>query len=121
MKTNCTTCNTSGRETVVMDISNTHAQIVDYLARLSYEMESHKNVIAELIERHKDDTSFIDAPLFKKYHERYEDACAAFQLGQNEFTETCIPKEFLTNPTAIWNLEYATYKLTITYDSASVK
>lgn len=104
------------RKIVVINLENTHKELVDYLARLAYEVQGSKDVIAELIERNKDNVSFLDSPIFKEYHRRFEETTAAYQIAQNEFAEAALPEEFKQNPRAVWTLTYNTYELKIEYD-----
>lgn len=109
----CATCNTTKTNKVVDLSEDTNAvELVNYLARLSYESEANKQVIAELIERHKDDEDFIDSALFKKYHKRYEESFAAYKLAQDEFSKTIVPK-YSEKVNATWNLEFNDYRLTL--------
>lgn len=104
------------RKIEIINLENTHKEVVDYLARLAYEVQANKDVIAELIERNKDNVSFLDSPIFKEYHNRFEKAVGAFKIAQDEFGNVNIPLEFKNNPTAIWTLTYNTYELKIEYN-----
>ena len=68
-----------------INLENTHKYVVDYLARLAYEVQANKDIIAELIERNKDNVTFLNSPIFKEYHKRFEDALASYKIGQDEF------------------------------------
>ena len=104
------------KKSVIINLENTKREAVDYLARLAYELQANKDVIAELIERNKDNVSFLDSPIFKEYHHRFEKAVGAFKIAQDEFGDANIPSEFKNNPTAVWTLTYNTYDLKIEYD-----
>ena len=99
-----------------INLELTHKDIVDYLARLSYEVQANKNVIAELIERNQDNVSFLDTPIFKEYHKRFEDAIASYNIAQNEFSKNVIPEKFKEINNASWSLTYDTYELKIEYE-----
>lgn len=101
-------------------IDGKEKEAVDYLSRLSYECESHKSVVASLIDSHKTDETFIDTPLFKKYHERYEKALSSFQVAKDTFSINNVPKyvkEAGKDPNVVvdWNLDFNNYKLTLTF------
>ena len=99
-----------------INLENTHKDVVDYLARLAYEVQANKDIIAELIERNKDNVTFLNSPIFKEYHKRFEDALAAYKIAQDEFTMNVLPEKYKNNPTAMWKLTYNTYELSIEYN-----
>ena len=100
----------------VINLENTHKDVVDYLARLAYEVQANKDIIAELIERNKDNIAFLNSPIFKEYHKRFEDALASYKVAQDEFANIALPDKFKNNPTAMWKLTYNTYELSIEYN-----
>jgi len=99
-----------------INLENTHKDMVDYLARLSYEVQANKDVIAELIERNKNNISFLDSPIFKEYHKRFENAVASYNIAQDEFAKEVIPEKFRGNSHVIWSLTYNTYNLQFEYE-----
>jgi len=99
-----------------INLESTHKEVVDYLARLAYEIQANKNVIAELIERNKDNVSFLDSSIFKEYHKRFESTIASYDFAKNEFSKSVLPKKFQTNINAFWDLTYDTYELKIEYE-----
>ena len=56
------------RKIETINLENTNKDMVDYLARLAYEVQANKDVIAELLERNKDNIAFLDSAIFKEYH-----------------------------------------------------
>jgi hypothetical protein len=99
-----------------INLELTHKELVDYLARLAYEVQANKDVIAELIERNKDNISFLDSPIFKEYHKRFENAIASYNFAKNEFSKSVLPEKFQTKIDAFWDLTYDTYELRIEYE-----
>lgn len=104
------------RKTEIINLEGTHKDVVDYLARLAYEVQANKDIIAELIERNKDNITFLNSPIFKEYHKRFEDALASYKIAQDEFTINVLPEKYKNNPTAMWKLTYNTYELSIEYN-----
>ena len=100
----------------IINLENTHKDAVDYLARLAYEVQANKDIIAELIERNKDNIAFLDSPIFKEYHKRFEDALASYKVGQDEFANIVLPEKYKNDPKAMWKLTYNTYELRIEYN-----
>lgn len=104
------------RKIEIINLENTHKEVVDYMARLAYEVQANKDVIAELIERNKDNVSFLDSPIFKEYHKRFENAVASSRLAQDDFANKVLPEKYKTNSSAVWTLTYNTYELKIEYN-----
>ena len=100
----------------IINLENTHKEVVDYMARLAYEVLASKDVIAELIERNKDNVYFLDSAIFKEYHRRFENAVAASKLAQEDFADKVLPKKYKSNPNAVWTLTYNTYELKIEHN-----
>lgn len=103
------------RKIETINLENTNKDMVDYLARLAYEVQANKDVIAELIERNKDNIAFLDSAIFKEYHKRFENALCSYKIGQEEFANAVLPEKYKKDNTAVWKLTYNTYELSIEY------
>lgn len=101
----------------IIDLSTKkeYREQVDYLSRLAYEVESSKNIIVEIMERHKNEINYLDNPIFKEYHSKFEKAFAKYEIAKGEFAKNVLPEEHKNNPNATWNLIFNDYELTITY------
>ena len=100
--------------TETINLEATHKDSVDYLSRLSYECESHKNVISQMMERNPSDVAILESAVFKKYHKQYEEALAAYEIAKSEFANTVLPDSFKGKPNAKWELEFNSYELKLT-------
>ena len=69
-------------------------------------------LLNRLMETHKDDASFIDSALFKKYHNEYIIMSTAFDEAKHVLEADYIPK-YLQDHKINWNLDYATCQLNI--------
>lgn len=101
-------------KTETFNLESTHKDMVDYLARLSYECESRRNVISQLMERNPSDEKLLDGATFNKYHKQYEESLAAYDIAKNDFANMVLPDKYKNNPNARWELEFSSYELKIT-------
>lgn len=83
--------------------------VVDYLERLSFEVEGMKRVIKELIMENASNPSFLESETFQKYNERYELRNAAYEIGKNEMAQNFLPQD---KTVLSWNLNFSTGILT---------
>ena len=75
---------------------------VSKIQRIHSETEARMLLLNRLMETHKDDASFIDSALFKKYHEEYVTMSTAFDEAKH-----------LQDHQLNWNLDYATCQLNV--------
>ena len=86
--------------------------LASYIQRLSYEVESMKGIVSLLMENNRHDASFIQTPVFKGYSKELAEATAAFELAKSELEKSFVPEK-LKGHNFNWNLDFATYELTI--------
>lgn len=67
--------------------------IKTYLERLSYEETALKEILITLIEYHQNDTSFLNAPLFLEYLEKYEKRYIELLMLREEILKTYTPQD----------------------------
>lgn len=84
---------------------------VDYLERLSFEVEGMKKVVKEIITDGQDNPLVLEGEAFKKYDARYQERNAAFEVAKTDVQNTYIPRE-IQPLVARWDLNYATGILT---------
>lgn len=87
-------------------------ETVNYMERLSFEIEGAKRIIKELITDNATDARVLEGETFKRYNTRYEENVAAFEIAKKELEQTYIPK-VLKNVAIQWNLEFSTGIMTI--------
>ena len=90
-------------------------EMVDYLQRLNYEVFTREEIIAKLIEMHKDDTDdslFVSKP-FLKYSEELSRIKAEYEIAKVEAEMLYIPKELYGKHEYKWSLDFATNVMTI--------
>lgn len=77
-------------------------------------MQTANDVIAKLIDAHQldTDTSVLDSPVFKAYHDSAVEKRLAFENAKDAMVLKYIPKEF-QDRVKNWNLNYSTNELTI--------
>lgn len=85
---------------------------VSKIQRIHSETEARMLLLNRLMETHKDDASFIDSALFKKYHEEYVTMSTAFDEAKHVLETDYIPK-YLQDHQLNWNLDYATCQLNV--------
>lgn len=86
--------------------------VSSYIQRLSYEVESMKEIVSLLMENNRHDSSFIQTPIFKEYSKELTEAIASFELAKSELEKNFVPEE-LKEHNYNWNLDFSTYELTI--------
>lgn len=87
-------------------------ELVNYIQRLAYDVNSHRGVITKLIEDHaKDaDASILISPVFTNYHDKLSSLEAEFEIAKETLENTVIPEKYRNFP---WNLNYSSRILTI--------
>ena len=85
---------------------------VSKIQRIHSETEARMLLLNRLMETHKDDASFIDSALFKKYHEEYVTMSTTFDEAKHVLEADYIPK-YLQDHQLNWNLDYATCQLNV--------
>lgn len=90
-------------------------ETVDYIERLSFEVDGMKKVVKEIILDGQDNPSILDGAAFKKYEERYRERNAAYEVAKAELQNTYIPAE-IQPKVASWNLDFNTGVLVINAD-----
>lgn len=90
-------------------------ETVDYMERLSFEIEGSKRIIKELITDNDTNSSILESETFKKFNARYEEKFAAFEIAKQELEREYIPKVLVENFISFkWNLNFSTGIMTIT-------
>ena len=67
--------------------------LVDYLQRLGFDIDSRLAVIDRMFVNHKDDTdaSVFESVQWKKYSKELEDTQAEYTMAKDEFSKILIP------------------------------
>ena len=90
-------------------------EMVDYMERLSYEVEGSKRIIKELITDNADNSSVLEGATFKKYNQRYEEKFAAYEVAKQELQKEYIPKVLIEDKVPLnWNLDFSSGIMTVT-------
>jgi hypothetical protein len=90
-------------------------ETVDYLQRLNYEIFTREEIIAKLIEMHKDDTDdslFVSKP-FLKYSEELSRVKAEYELAKSEAEKLYVPEKLYGKHEYKWDLNFVTNVMTI--------
>lgn len=94
---------------------NVTQETINYLQRLSFEIETRKEVIAKLIEMHKDDIDdslFVSKP-FLKYSEELSRVKAEYELAKTEAEKLYVPEVLYGQHEYNWSIDFATNVMTI--------
>lgn len=84
-------------------------ETVNYMERLSFELEGSKRIIKEILTDPITPTEVLDGEVFKKYNARYEEKFASYELGKRELEKNYIPKILFDNSVNFnWNLDFTT-------------
>lgn len=90
-------------------------EMVDFLERMSYELEGSKRIIKELILENPDNPAMLDSETFKHYKAKYDEHNAQYEIAKKELQNKYIPKKIQDSGTLLkWNLDYDTAVLTVT-------
>lgn len=81
-------------------------ETVNYIERLSFEVEGMKKVVKEIITDAQDNPAVLDGSAFKTYEHRYHERNAAYEVAKNELQQRWIPKD-LQNNLIQWNLDFS--------------
>lgn len=90
-------------------------EMIDYLQRLNFEVQTREEIITKLIEMHKDDTDaslFVSKP-FVKYSEELARVKAEYELAKIEVEKLYIPKVLYGVHEYNWNIDFTTNEMTI--------
>ena len=82
------------------------------LEKLHYEYNTMKENVTFLIDQHKDDSSFIDSPLFEKYHDREIAKKLEYESMKQELVDTYVPED-VKNRQYSWQMDFANKQLVI--------
>lgn len=86
---------------------------VDYIERLSYELEGMKAILKEIITDAQDNPLVLEGAGFKAYNAKYEERHAKYEAAKQEIQNQFLPQELVSkNMINKWNLEYSTGILT---------
>lgn len=86
---------------------------VDYIERLSYELEGMKAILKEIITDAQDNPLVLEGEGFKSYNAKYEERHAKYEAAKQEIQNEFLPKELVdANMINKWSLDYATGILT---------
>lgn len=87
------------------------SKTVDYLERLSFEVEGMKKVLKELITDNADNAAVLDGETFNKYEARFNERNAAYEVAKQELQDAYIPKN-IQPLVSKWDLNFSTGILT---------
>lgn len=87
-------------------------EMVNYMERLSFEVEGSKRIIKEIIMDNVSNPSVLEGETFKKFNQRFEEKHAAFEIAKSELEKNYIP-EVLNGVAFNWNLDFSTGIMTL--------
>lgn len=82
------------------------------LEKLHYEYFTIKDNVTFLIDQHKNDSEFIDSPLFEKYHDREIAKKIEYENMKQELENKYIPKD-LEGKQYSWRMDFQNKQLII--------
>lgn len=94
---------------------NVNQETINYLQRLNYEVYTREEIIAKLLETHKDDADdslFVSKP-FLKYSEELSRVKAEYEMAKLEAEKLFIPKELYGQHQYNWNIDFVTNVMTV--------
>ena len=94
---------------------NVTQEMVDYLQRLNFEVQTREEIITKLLEMHKDDSDdslFVSKP-FLKYSEELSRVKAEYEMAKLEVEKLYVPKELYGQHEYKWNIDFSTNEMTI--------
>lgn len=90
-------------------------EMIDYLQRLNFEVQTRQEIITKLIEMHKDDADdslFVSKP-FLKYSEELSRVRAEYELAKSEVEKLYVPKKLYGQHQYNWSVDFSTNVMTI--------
>ena len=94
---------------------NIKQEMIDYIQRLNFEVQTREEIITKLLEMHKDDSDdslFVSKP-FLKYSEELSRVKAEYELAKVEVEKLYIPKELYGKHQYNWSIDFSTNEMTI--------
>lgn len=94
---------------------NIAQETINYLQRLNFEVQTREEIIAKLLETHKDDAddSLFTSKPFLKYSEELSRVKAEYELVKLEVEKLYIPSELYGKHQYNWNIDFSTNIMTI--------
>jgi len=94
---------------------NIEQEMINYLQRLNFEVQSREEVITKLIEIHKDDIddSLFTSKPFLKYSEELSRVKAEYEIAKLEVEKMYIPVELYGKHQYNWNINFHTCVMTL--------
>lgn len=88
---------------------------MSYMQRLTYEVNSRKDVIATMIENHAADTDdrVLSSPAFITYHDQLSKLYAEYEIAKTEFAAAHLPEKYRDMANAVWMLDFSTGEMII--------
>lgn len=84
-------------------------ETVDYLERLSFEVDGMKRIIKELISDNSSNPAILENETFLRYSKKYEERNAAYEIAKRELEQSAIPEEIRRSGALLrWNLDFGT-------------
>ena len=94
---------------------NVTQEMVNYLQRLNFEIQTREEIITKLIEMHKDDTDdslFVSKP-FLKYSEELSRVKAEYEMAKVEVEKLYVPATLYGQHQYNWSVDFSTNIMTI--------
>lgn len=82
------------------------------LEKLHYEYFTMKDNVAFLIDQNKEDSSFVDSPLFEKYHDREIAKKLEYESMKQELVDKYIPEDIKSKQYS-WQMDFVNKQLVI--------
>lgn len=90
---------------------------VNLIQRFSYDMETRKDIIIQLIITNINSPEILESSTFKKYHDLYAESLSSFEITKSELELFYIPaplRESLVGITT-WDIDFSTNIFSIDY------
>lgn len=90
-------------------------EMINYLQRLNFEVQTREEIITKLLEIHKDDSddSLFTSKPFLKYSEELSRVKAEYELAKLEVEKLYIPKVLYGKHQYNWNIDFSTNEMTV--------
>lgn len=96
----------------IIDIDNEFALMLE---KAHYEYFTMKDNVSFLIEQHKDDASFIDSPMFEKYHDKEIAKKIEYENLKDELTKRYVPEDIKAANNYSWQMDFENKQLVLEY------
>lgn len=88
---------------------------LDYLQRLSFEVDARNRVVITLLENHALDgnDAVLNSPAFKTYSKQLSELTAELELAKSSVGAKYVPEKYKNSTTAVWEVDFSTGEMAI--------